>query len=143
MRDESKEVALFQELSSCPATMQASKAADAWGLLDGHKTQQADAVQAYTQSKLGGLDTWVALPKEAWPPEWHSLPYHDPVCPLILALYGHPDSGGFWEKHCDKHLKKVGFKPMPSWRSCYYHKDLDLFLIVYVDDFKMLSLIHI
>ena len=27
VRDENKEVALFQELSSCPATMQASKAA--------------------------------------------------------------------------------------------------------------------
>ena len=74
--------------------MQASKAADVWGMLEGHSTQQADAVQAYTQSKLGGTDTWVTLPKDAWPPEWHNLGYDDPVCPLILALYGHPDSGG-------------------------------------------------
>ena len=112
VRDEHKEIALFQELSSCRATMQASKAADIWGMLDGHSTQQADAVQAYTQSKLGGTDTWVSLPKDAWPPEWHDLGYDDPVCPLVLALYGHPDSGGYWEKHCDAHLKNVGFEPI-------------------------------
>ena len=99
VRDENKEVALFQELSSCPATMQASSAADIWGMLDGHSTQQADAVQAYTQSRLGGTDTWVSLPKDAWPEEWHHLPYDDPVCPLVLALYGHSDSGGFWENN--------------------------------------------
>ena len=37
---------------------------------------------------------------EAWPKEWHHLPYDDPVCPLVLALYGHPDSEGYWEQHC-------------------------------------------
>ena len=41
------------------------------------------------------------------------------------------------EKHHDAHLKSVGFEPIRPWRSCYYHAELDLFLVVYVDDFKM------
>ena len=53
VKDQNKDIALFQELSSSPATMQASKAADTYGLFEGHDIQQADAKQAYTQSKLG------------------------------------------------------------------------------------------
>jgi hypothetical protein len=56
---------------------------------------------------------------------------------LLLALYGHPDSGGYWEKHCHKHLVAAGFTEIPDWRSCYRHAALGLFLVVYVDDFKM------
>ena len=48
VRDQDRNVALFQELSSCPFTMQAGKAADCYGRLDGHCLQQADAKQAYT-----------------------------------------------------------------------------------------------
>ena len=54
-----------------------------------------------------------------------------------MALYGHPDAGGFWEQHCEAHVLSKGFTPIPSWRSCYFHRELKLFLIVYVDDFKM------
>ena len=54
VRDQDRNVALFQELSSCPATMQAGKAADCYGCLEGYRLQQADAKQAYTQSLLGG-----------------------------------------------------------------------------------------
>ena len=32
----------------------------------------------------------------AWPKEWEAM--QDPVCPLLLALYGHPDAGG-WVGH--------------------------------------------
>ena len=92
VRDQSRNTAMFQELSSCPAAMEAAKAADCYGLIPGHKTEQADAVVAYTQSKLGGVPTWVRLPRDQWPASWSSL--HDPVCPLTLALYGHPDAGG-------------------------------------------------
>ena len=31
----------------------------------------------------------------------------------------------------------MGFEPAKNWQSCYFHRDLQLFLIVYVDDFKM------
>ena len=57
---------------------------------------------------------------------------------LRLALYGHPDSGTYWERHCDSHLKSVEFAPISeAWPSCYYHDSLKLFLVVYVDDFKL------
>ena len=60
-----------------------------------------------------------------------------PVCRLLKALYGHPDSGGIWERHCDQHLRDIGFAEVPSWRSVYYHEELRVLLVVYVDDFKM------
>ena len=57
---------------------------------------------------------------------------------LIQALYGHPDSGTFWEKHADKKLLELGFVPAAeSWPSCYLHRETDLFLVLYVDDFLM------
>ncbi len=135
VRDQDRQVALFQELSSCPATMEASKAADIYGMAPGHSVQQADAKQAYTQSELGGTPTWVRLPREAWPSGWEKM--RDPVCPLRLSLYGHPDSGGYWERHCERHLLSQGFVRTSPWRSCFFHKLLKLFLVVYVDDFKL------
>ena len=51
--------------------------------------------------------------------------------------YGHPDAGGYWERHCETQLRSVGFVPIPDWRSCSWHAGLRLFLVVYVDDFKM------
>ena len=136
VRDQNWEVAMFQDLSSCPATMEAGKACDFYGSLPGHVIQQSDAEQAYTQSKLGGDPTWVRLPKEQWPESWKGM--QDPVCPLKLALYGHPDAGGYWERHCEAHLvEKVGFVPIPEWRSCFWHPKWKMFLVVYVDDFKL------
>ena len=64
VRDQDRQVALFQELSSSPATMQASKAADAYGSMSGDSIQQADAIQAYTQSKLGGTLHGYGCPKK-------------------------------------------------------------------------------
>ena len=29
-----------------------------------------DGEQAYVQADLGGVETWAALPEEAWPKEW-------------------------------------------------------------------------
>ncbi len=106
VRDQNFDYAMFDELSSAPATMAAAKAADAFGGLKGHATEQADAEQAYIQAKLGGKPTWVRLPKDRWPAAWKGM--RDPVCPLRLALYGHPDSGGYWEKHCAEHLLSIG-----------------------------------
>ena len=65
--------------------------------------------------------------------------YKDPVVLLILALYGHPDSGGLWQRHCEKALYAVGFHPLypECWPSMFWHPKLKLLLGVYVDDFKM------
>ena len=137
VKDENWDVAMFSDLSSSPASMEAGKAADAVGLFPGNTVEQADAEQAYTQAKLSGSPTWVRLPKDQWPASWKKANMVDPVCPLVLALYGHPDSGGYWERHCEAHLLSIGFTPIEGWRSCYWHKGLGLFLTVYVDDFKM------
>lgn len=85
----------------------------------------------------------VYLPEEACHDEWYNTDgtkkYTQPVVHLVKALYRHPDSGTYWEKHCDAALRKQDFLPIPNWASCYYHADLDLFLVVYVDDFKLIG----
>ena len=76
--------------------------------------------------------------RNQWLPRWKGK--HNPVCPLRKALYGHPDSGTYWEKHCDACLRAEGFLPVgEAWPSCYYHRRLRLMLIVYVDDFKLVG----
>ena len=49
--------------------------------------------------------------------------YSRPVVKLRIALYGHPDSGGLWEQHCESQLKAVGFiMPDPEgWPSVFFH----------------------
>ena len=56
---------------------------------------------------------------------------------MRLALYGHPDAGGYWERHCENHFRRVGFVPIPEWQSSFWHPSLQCLLIVYVDDFKL------
>ena len=98
--DENHLPAIFNELSSSPATLEASKIIDALGLMPGCIIEQADAKQAYCQAELGSTvpgedalgpvkcETWVRLPLEFRPttPDWANK--RDPVCRLKLALYG-------------------------------------------------------
>ena len=109
-----------------------------YGCLPGHNVQLADAIQAYMQASLTGVACWVELPDEAWPPWIDRKRYRRPVVRLIKALYGHPDAGTMWEKHCDQAVKKLGFVPIgPNWPSMYYYARLKLLLVVYVDDLKL------
>ena len=135
VKDQDNRWAIFQEITSCPATMEAGKMADAYGVMTGHTIEMADGESAYTQAELGGPLTWVRIPRERWPDSWEGT--EDPVCPLRLALYGHPDAGGFWEKHCEKAVTAVGFDFLPDWPSVFFHKELRLMLVIYVDDFKL------
>ena len=141
MRDQNWDYAIFQDLGSSPASMEASKAADFVGCCPGNDVQIADAIQAYVQAYLKGPETWVQIPREHWPAEWYDENgadrYEKPVVRLIKALYGHPDSGTFWGEKCDAHCKSQGFNAIPDWPSCYYNPDLKCLLIVYVDDFKL------
>ena len=84
VRDEAGQWTIFQDLGSCPATMEAARAADAYGCPPGHAVEQCDAEQAYTQALLDGTDMWVRLPRDQWPEAWAGMA--DPVCPLVLAL---------------------------------------------------------
>ena len=137
VRDQDGNWAIFQELGSNPATMEAARCADAYGLIEGHAVEQSDAEQAYTQAWLMGTETWVRLPRDQWPQAWIDAGMQDPVCPLLLALYGHPDSGTDWERYSHAHVESVGFEPVDGWPSCFWHPDLKLFLVIYVDDFKL------
>ena len=97
--------------------LEAAKSADAYGSIKCHDIQQCDAQQAYVQSELGGIEAWISLPKILRPPTWDD--FKDPVCILTLALYGHPDAGGYWERHCHEHLTSAGFVSVLDWRSTY------------------------
>ena len=124
-----------------PPVPPAGKMGDAHGLLPGNLLEGSDGESAYTQARLKGKKTWVRIPRDKWPPEWFDSSgnpkYKDPVVVLVLALYGHPDAGTFWEQHCEAMLKKVGYVKVKGWASVFRHEELDLFLVVYVDDFKM------
>jgi hypothetical protein len=57
---------------------------------------------------------------------------------LAKALYGHPDAGIMWEQHCDTHVREAGFMPVgEEWPSMYFHKEMKLLLVIYVDDLKL------
>ena len=59
------------------------------------------------------------------------------MCRMTRALYGHPESGGHWEQHCEAHLVSIGFQVIPDWPSTFWHPKWQLFLVVYVDEFKL------
>ena len=139
--DQNWDHALFHDLSSSPATMDAGKAAGLYGSLPGHAAQQSDATQPCIQIKSKGVSTFVRLPREQWPEPWANM--RDPVCLLILALCGHPGSGGYWEQHCEEHVVSVGFQPVAAWPSCFWHPGFKVFLVIYVDDFKLAGLAHV
>ena len=106
VRDENSDVALFSELGSSPATMEALLRP----LTRGPAWSQNPAKRRGPGLHPGshGVETWVELPPDRWPKEWRGK-YLRPVVLLRIALYGHPDSGGLWEQHCEAMLLLVGF----------------------------------
>jgi len=114
VHDEKHDDALY--VASAPAAVDASNACYAYGLPCGRHVQQCDALQAYTQTNLGGdVITWVRLPREFWPESWHKLGYIDPVVPLVKALYGHPRAGHCWEQRAEKHMSAAGLQNLGGW----------------------------
>ena len=126
--------ALFQDLGSKPAIMQAGKAVDCYGCLPGHDIDQCDADQAYIQTELTGTETCVALPEEAWPADWwdkHGSPRcKTPVVRLLRALHGHPDAAAICEEHLDLTLRQAELVPIETWPSCYVRRHFRLVLSV-------------
>ena len=100
VRNQRFEWAVFQELGSNPPSMEAAKFLDAISCAKGYVCKAGDATSAYTQAYLktknkkgAPVENWVELPANRWPPEWNGV-YKRPVVPRVLALYGHPESGG-------------------------------------------------
>ena len=104
---------------------------------------QADAEAACINTRLTGPKTYVRLPPNRVPAKFKHL--RDPAFVLELALYGHPDSGGHWEKFCeDALIKTLGWSKIAqkTWRSVFWHEASKAFLIVYVDDFRLSGPAH-
>ena len=57
--DKNYDYAIFQDLGSSPANLQAAKAVDCFGCLPGHAIEIADAEQAYIHADMKGDPTWV------------------------------------------------------------------------------------
>ena len=83
VRDQNSDHALFGELGSSPASMEAAKVLDAYSSQPGFGKQQADAVQAYVQALFTGVPTWISLPRNRWPKAWEGK-YQNPV---VYPLY--------------------------------------------------------
>ena len=133
-KDEYGAAAIHQDLSSSPTAIQGANACIAYGMVPGHGTSTADAVRAYVQALLKSLfETWVAIPYELWPKEWHGK-FKRPMCRLIKALYGHPESGAHWENHLTKAVRLLGGEPIWNFPSNFWFEESRLLLTVYVDD---------
>ena len=63
------EVALFNELASTPATLDASRVADMYACFEDHAVESRDVEQAYLQAEMEGPPVYVVLPEELWTPE--------------------------------------------------------------------------
>ena len=70
VRDQDAQTAIFEEISSAPAAMEAGRICDMYGSMPGHKLTTADGVQAYVQAELRGPTTWVEIPRLHWPADW-------------------------------------------------------------------------
>ena len=125
---------MHQELGSHPPTMEAGRSCDAYGLFEGHDIQQADAKRAYTQAYLTnpqGIPTYVLLPEDQWPQKWKDDKMRKPMCRLDKALYGHKNSGVYWNRYCDEVCKDCGFLPVGQhWPSCYWNERKKTLMIV-------------
>ena len=101
VQDESGLAAVFSDQGSSASFISMSKMIDIISMLPGCCGGQADAPSAYTQVLLyegdekNAVETWVILPESQRPAGWSK--YRTPVVRLRLALYGHPESGTFWE----------------------------------------------
>ena len=149
VRDEEGYYAIFSEQGTSASLMAATKFLDAIARCNGCDGQDSDACSACTQVKLRDychliqdargesprIETWISLPKHKQPKEWAHI--KNPVVPLERNLYGHPLAGLFWEMFCTEKVEKVGFEKIPGWECLFVRREKQLFLSIYVDDFKM------
>ena len=123
-------------MATAPATLEASRIANCYSCFPNHSIECRDVEQAYITSKFEGPPTYVQLPRELWTPEMHKMRF--PVVRLDKSLYGHKNSGAYWDKHCDTQLRKIGFEPVGNnWPGVYWHEANKQLLVRYVDDLEL------
>eukprot|EP00971_Amphidinium_carterae_P349606 6491104-Amphidinium_carterae.1 len=136
-------VDLYTEMSNSPTTLAAARACIGAGVSVGQVVSVRDVSQAYIQCMLDlKVKTWVELPKCFWPPEWYNEQgqprYNRPCCVLVKALYGHPVSGGAWERHLGRILRGMGWVQVHGlsgvWMKQINKQGQHATLAVYVDD---------
>jgi hypothetical protein len=111
----------------------------------GYHLLQSDCVRAYIQARMKGPRTYIRLPKAWWPADWIGR-FRDPVCELILALYGHPHAGDFWYTKFEEELKKLEFETIEGWPSVFVlfpDQVNTIAFVVYVDDLVMTGPDHL
>ena len=137
VKDTWHQEAEMEGLGAAVPAMEDSRTIDAHGLKPGYNTWVSDADSAYLQAWLGSkCAVWAEIPEEYWLPEWHGK-YEHPICLLVLALYGHEDSGGYWEEKSYGDVAKCGWEKIPGRRGVFMKVKENATLMVYVDDFKM------
>jgi hypothetical protein len=139
---------LYEEIANAPASFTAARCAIAAAVLTKKSVSVRDALQAFLQARIdspGRVQTWVELPKEWWPAEWfwdaaRTQPkYRRPVVLLLLALYGHPESGALWDAKLIGVLVSLGWTCVPDWSGTFIHADMSI-LVAYVDDLMLCAL---
>ena len=132
--------ALFGEIGAVPSTMSACRALlAAYAITPDACLLQSDCLRAYTQAPMKGEETYIRLPKAWWPSHWVGR-YKDPLCRLLRALYGHPDSGNHWADKLGSELKARNFKEVDGWSSVFVLDEGPehmACIVVYVDDLIM------
>ena len=138
--------ATFQEVGSIPSTMASCRCLlTLYATSRGYHLLQSDCIRAYVQAPMKGPKTFIRLPKAWWPAEWVGK-FRDPVCELLLALYGHPHAGDFWYDRLESELKKLNFETVEGWPSVFILYPDDVHTIafaIYVDDLVMTGPDHV
>ena len=121
VKDQNWDVAMFQELVTTPTTLAASRYSDLLSCLPGNGVEGRDVRQAYLQADMEGTPTYIVLPKELWTPEMYAMKC--PVFRLEKALYGHKNSGAFWQMYCNEKCLAAGVKLISdSWHCAYWNE---------------------
>ena len=138
VRNESDEIILFEDTATSPTGLTALNVTLFYGMLLGHATSCADAVQAFLQAPLEE-ETWVILSEELWLPEWFKIfPRGTKLCVRLLkSLYGHPLAGKLWQEYLTQRLKAMKAVELEGFPSNFIIPRKDnkhLLLNIYVDD---------
>lgn len=67
---QSSNFAVVEELASLASLMSVANMIGVMGCQEDWAVQQSDALQAYTQSELKGVETWIFLPRDQWSKGW-------------------------------------------------------------------------